>query len=256
MSGELVETTRLFGRMVAQIESEWIEPLAQHLIKRTYHEPFFDAKRGQVLAFEEVMLYGLVVIKRRKVNFGAVDQGKARHLLIQTGLVEQQLDSRAGFYRHNIELVNEIELLESKSRKRDILADSYTLYRFYDELLPPHIVSGFELDSWRKEAEIKNPKLLYLFKETLMKQTPALSEVLYPNQLHVADTVLPLDYHFDPQHEDDGVSLKVPVSILRQVDSKQLDWVIPGLLEEKCLALIKSLPKSARKNFIPAPDLA
>lgn len=256
MSGELVETTRLFGRNVAQIESEWVEPLAQHLVKRTYHEPFFDAERGQVFVFEEVMLYGLVVVKRRKVDFGAIDQGKARHLLIQTGLVEQQLDSRAGFYRHNIELVNEIERLESKSRKRDILADSYTLYRFYDDLLPPHIVSGFELDSWRKAVEIKNPKLLYLSKEVLMKQTPALSEALYPNQMHVADTVLPLDYHFDPQHEDDGVSLKVPVSILRQVDSKQLDWVIPGLLEEKCLALIKSLPKSARKNFIPAPDFA
>ena len=256
MSGELVETSRLFGRMVAQIESEWIEPLAQQMVKRTYHEPYFDSKRGQVLAFEEVMLYGLVVVKRRKVDYGTIDQAKARHLLIQTGLVEQQLESKAGFYRNNIELVNEIERLESKSRKRDILADSYTLYRFYDEHLPPHIVSGIDLEFWRKEIEVKHPKLLYLSKEKLMKQTPALSEALYPNQMQVADTVLPLDYHFDPQHEDDGVSLKVPVSILRQVDSKQLDWVIPGLLEEKCLALIKSLPKATRKNFIPAPDFA
>ena len=256
MSGELVETTRLFGRMVAQIDSDWIEPLAQHLVKRTYHEPFFDPRRGQVLAYQEVMLYGLVIVKRRKVDYGTVDPAKARHLLIQTGLVEQQLNSRAGFYRNNIELVQEIEQLESKSRRRNILADSYTLYRFYDERLPQNIVSAIDLDHWRKQAEKTQPKLLYLSKEILMKQTPGLSEALYPNQMQVADTVLPLDYHFDPQHEDDGVSLKVPVSILRQVDSKQLDWVIPGLLEEKCLALIKSLPKSVRKNFIPAPDYA
>lgn len=256
MSGELVETTRLFGRMVAQIDSDWVEPLAQHLVKRTYHEPFFDAKRGQVLAYEEVMLYGLVVVKRRKVDFGAVDPAKARHLLIQTGLVEQELNSKAGFYRHNIALVEEIERLESKSRKRDILADSYTLYRFYDERIPPNIVSNYDLEHWRKQAEKQKPKLLYLSQDILMKQQPGLSEALYPNQMQIADTVLPLDYHFDPQHEDDGVSLKVPVAILRQVDSKQLDWVIPGLLQEKCLALIKSLPKAVRKNFIPAPDYA
>jgi ATP-dependent helicase HrpA len=256
MSAELVETTRLFGRMVAQIDSAWVEPLAQHLVKRTYHEPYFDVSRGQVLAFEEVMLYGLVVVKRRKVDFGTIDQAKARHLFIQNGLVEEQLESRAGFYRNNIQIVEEIEQLESKSRKRDILADSYTVYRFYDEHLPANIVSAIDLDIWRKEVEVKNPRLLYLSKDALMKQTPALSETLYPNQMQVADTVLPLDYHFDPQHEDDGVSLKVPVAILRQVDSKQLDWVIPGLLQEKCLALIKSLPKSVRKNFIPAPEFA
>ncbi len=256
VSAELVETSRLFGRMVAQIESHWIEPLAQHLVKRTYHEPFFDPKRGQVLAFEEVMLYGLVIVKRRKVDYGAVEPATARHLLIQSGLVEQQLQSKAGFYRHNCQLVDEIEKLESKSRKRDILVDSYTVYRFYDERLPENIVSAYDLEQWRKTFEVKQPKLLYLEKDTLMKQVPALSEKLYPNQIQVADTVLNLDYHFDPQHEHDGVSLNVPLAMLRQVPDAQLDWVIPGLLEEKCLALIKSLPKAIRKNFVPAPDYA
>ncbi len=256
VSAELTETTRLFGRMVAQIESEWVEPLAQHLVKRTYHEPHFDPKRGQVLAFEEVMLYGLVIVKRRKVDYSLIDPAQCRHLLIQTGLVEQQLNSKAGFYRHNTQLVAEIEALESKSRKRDLLVDSYTIYRFYDDILPPDIVSARDLDHWRKEVEVKQPKRLYLSEEVLLKQSPALSEQHFPNELKVADTALPLDYHFDPQHEDDGVSLKVPVAILRQVEEKQLDWVIPGLLEEKCLALIKSLPKSVRKNFIPAPDYA
>lgn len=256
VSAELVETTRLFGRMVAQIDNDWIEPLAQHLVKRTYHEPHFEPKRGQVLAFEEVMLYGLVVVKRRKVDFSTIDPAQCRHLLIQSGLVEQNLESKAAFYRHNVKLVQEIEALESKSRKRDLLVDSYTIYRFYDEILPPEITSARELERWRKEIETKSPKRLFLSEEVLLKQAPELSEQLYPNELKVADTALPLDYHFDPQHEDDGVSVKVPVAILRQVDEKQLDWVIPGLLEEKCLALIKSLPKSVRKHFIPAPDYA
>jgi ATP-dependent helicase HrpA len=256
VSAELTETTRLFGRMVAQIESDWIEPLAQHLVKRTYHEPHFDAKRGQVLAYEEVMLYGLV-LKRRKVDYSTVDPAQCRHLLIQSGLVEQQLESKAGFYRHNIELVEQIEAMESKSRKRDLLVDSYTIYRFYDELVPADVVSARGLDQWRKVVEVKQPKKLFLKRESLLKQVPELSEQQYPNELKVANTALPLDYHFDPQHEDDGViSLKVPVTILRQVEEKQLDWVIPGLLEEKCLALIKSLPKAVRKNFIPAPDYA
>lgn len=256
VSAELTETTRLFGRMVAQIESDWIEPLAQHLVKRTYHEPFFDPKRGQVLAYEEVMLYGIVVVKRRKVDYAVVDPAECRHLLIQTGLVEQQLQSKAGFYRHNTKLIEDIEAMESKSRKRDLLVDSYTIYRFYDDLLPPEIVSARALETWRQQVEVKQPKKLFLNQDVLLKQAPELSEDLYPNELKVADTVLPVDYHFDPQHEDDGVSLKVPVAILRQVENRQLDWVIPGLLEEKCLALIKSLPKSVRKHFIPAPDYA
>ncbi len=256
VSGELVETSRLFGRMVAQIDSEWIEMLAQHLVKRNYHEPHFDAKKGQVLVFEEVMLYGIVIVKRRKVDFGAVDPVRARQLFIQSGLVEQQLNSKAAFYRHNCKLVADIEKLESKTRRRDILVDSYTLFRFYDERLPEHIVSEFDLETFRKEAEIKSPKLLFIKKDVLMKQQPELSEVLYPNKLQVADARLKLDYHFDPQHEHDGVSINVPVSILRQVKKAELDWLIPGLLEEKCLAMIKSLPKAIRKNFVPAPEHA
>ena len=256
VSAELVETSRLFGRMVAQIDSNWIEPLASHLVKRTYHEPHFDSDKGRVLAYEEVMLYGIVIVRKRIIDFGTVDPARARQLFIQTGLVEQQLNSKAGFYRHNCKLVEEIEQLESKSRKRDILADSYTLFRFYDERLPENIVSTFELDSFRGGVEARQPKLLYIEKDTLMKRQPELSESLYPSRLKVADASLKLDYHFDPQHEDDGVSLNIPLAILRQVKKAQLDWVIPGLLEEKCLAMIKSLPKSLRKNFVPAPEYA
>ncbi|MDG1442772.1 MAG: ATP-dependent RNA helicase HrpA [Pseudomonadales bacterium] len=256
MAGELVETTRLFGRTVAEIEPEWVEPLAQHLVKRTYHEPHFDADRGQVFAFEEVMLYGLVIIKRRRVDYGSVDPHKARQILIQSGLVEEQLSSKAGFYRHNCQLVAEVEQLESKSRKRDILVDTHTLYRFYDEKIPLDIVSGFDLDAWRKQIEVKQPKFLFMQKDLLMRSDAELSEAMYPNTIEIAEAKLKLDYQFDPQHEHDGVSVNIPMAILRQVDRSRLDWVIPGLLEEKCLAMIKSLPKALRKNFVPAPDYA
>jgi ATP-dependent helicase HrpA len=256
MAGELVETTRLFGRMVAEIEPEWVEPLAQHLVKRTYHEPHFDPDRGQVFAFEEVMLYGLVIIKHRRVDFGSVDPHKARQILIQSGLVEEQLSSKAGFYRHNCQLVAEVEQLESKSRKRDILVDTHTLYRFYDEKIPLDIVSGFDLDAWRKQIEVKQPKFLFMQKDLLMRSDAELSEAMYPNTIEIAEAKLKLDYQFDPQHEHDGVSVNIPMAILRQVDRSRLDWVIPGLLEEKCLAMIKSLPKALRKNFVPAPDFA
>ena len=254
MSAELVETARLFGRTVAQIDNAWIEPLARHLVSRNYEQAYFDIKRGQVLAYEEVILYGITIIKKRLVNYGNVDPVKARHIFIQEGLVEQQLVSKAGFYRHNVQLVAEVEKLESMSRKRDILVDAYTIFRFYDEHLPEHISSASDLDAWRKVAEREAPKQLYLEKSLLMKQQPGLSETLYPGQLNMAETRLKLDYHFDPQHEDDGVSVQVPVALLRQVSRAQLDWVIPGLLREKCMALIKSLPKSVRKKFVPAPE--
>ncbi|MBL4680314.1 MAG: ATP-dependent RNA helicase HrpA [Pseudomonadales bacterium] len=256
MSVELVETTRLFGRMVAQIESDWIEPFAEHLVKKTYNEPYFDPKTGRVLAYEEVMLYGVVIVKKRKVDFGKVDIDQARQIFIQSGLVEQQLNSKAGYYRSNCLLVEEIERLESKSRKKDLLVGSYAVFQFYDQRLPENIASVIDLDTWRKSKEQKNPKLLFLEKDALLKQQPELSNNQFPDKLEVADARLKLDYHFDPLHEDDGVSINIPVAILRQVSKAQLDWLIPGLLEEKCLALIKSLPKAIRKKFVPAPDYA
>ncbi|MBV1879166.1 MAG: ATP-dependent RNA helicase HrpA [Pseudomonadales bacterium] len=256
VSFELVETSRLFGRMVAQIDSDWIEPLARHLVKRNYHEAHFDPDRGQVMAYEEVILYGVVIINKRPVDYAQVDRAKARQLFIQSALVEQQLISKADFYIQNCALVADIETLESKSRKRDILVEPYAVYRFYDAQLPEDVASQKSLEAFRNKAEVAGPKLLFLSQDTLMKQQPDLSETLYPSNLNMADTRLKLDYHFDPQHEHDGVSLNVPLAILRQVSRAQLDWVIPGLLEEKCLALIKSLPKALRKRFVPAPDYA
>ena len=256
VSSELVETSRLFARNVAQIDSNWIEPLATHIVKRNFFEPHFDVDRGQVFVFEEVSLYGVIIVKKRRVDFASVNPVQAREIFIQEGLVSQQLHSKAGFYRHNNLLISDVEKLESKSRKRDILVDLYALYEFYDQLLPANVVSEIELEAFRKVAEAKRPKLLYLKREMLMKQQVSLSEKLYPDSIKIADADLKLDYHFDPLHEDDGVSVNVPVAILRQVSGAQVDWIIPGLLREKILALIKSLPKSLRKNFVPAPDFA
>lgn len=256
VSVELVETTRLFGRMVAQIESEWIEPIAEHLVKKSYNEPHFDPKSGRVIAYEEVMLYGVVIVKRRKVDFGKVDIDQARQIFIQSALVEQELISKAGFYRANCKLVEEIERLESKSRKKDLLVGSYAVFQFYDQHLPEDVATAINLDRWRKTVEQETPKLLFLDKDSLLKQQPDLQSSQFPDKLEIADAKLKLDYHFDPQHEDDGVSINIPVAILRQVNKAQLDWLIPGLLEEKCLALIKSLPKAIRKKFVPAPEYA
>ena len=250
VASELVETTRLYARCVARIDNAWIEPLAQHLVRRNVSDPKFDPKRGQVVAYEDVSLYGIVIVNRRPIDFGALQPIEAREIFVHSALVEQELNSTAKFFKHNRRLIEEIEKLESKSRKRDILADTQALYSFYDEKLPANVCSEIDLREFLKQ----NERALYLNRELLMKQQVELSERVYPNALKVADAELKLDYQFDPQDEEDGVSLNVPVAILRQVSKAQLDWVIPGLLREKCLALIKSLPKSLRKNFVPAPE--
>jgi len=252
VSGELVETTRLYARNVARIDSEWIEPLAQHLVTRNVFEPCFDPKRGQVMAFEEVLLYSVVIVKKRRIDFASADPVQAREIFIQSGLVEQQLKTDVSFYQHNKALIEDIEKLESKSRTRDILVDNYALYAFYDARLPADVWTEISLRNFLKADK----HVLRLDREQLMKQKVELSERLYPNAMQVADAELPIDYQFNPEDEDDGVSINVPVAMLSQVSKAQLDWVIPGLLREKCLALIKSLPKALRKKFVPAPEYA
>ena len=251
-SSELVETSRLYARNVARIDNNWIEPIAQHLVKSNVFEPYFDPKRGQVMAFEEVMLYGVVIVNKRRIDFAIADPIKAREIFIQSGLVEQALKTSASFYEHNKGLIEDIEKLESKSRKRDILVDNYALYAFYDARLPADVSSEIMLRNFLKAGEA----VLYLDRDQLMKQKVELSESLYPNAIRVADAELPIDYQFNPEAEEDGISINVPVAMLSQVSEAQLDWVIPGLLREKCLALIRSLPKALRKKFVPAPEYA
>lgn len=255
VASEIVETSRLYARTVAEIESRWIEPLAGHLVVRTHHDPYFDEKLGQIMAREEVTLYGIVISADRLVDFGAIDESNAREMFIDQALVQGKLKSKLKFFQNNRRLIRDIERMESKARKRDILIESRALHDFYDQVLPADISSEIALRTFAN-ADAKNARLLELSKEELMRREAGLSAAMYPDQLHVGDTNLPLNYKFEPGSRDDGISVDVPLVLLNQVPRAQLDWLVPGLLREKCLALIKSLPKSLRKNFVPAPDYA
>lgn len=252
VSGQLTQTSRLFGRNVASIDKSWIEPLAQHLVRRTYADIQFELNSGEVTAFEDVTLYSLPIVQRRKVNYAGVDPAQARAVFIQRGLVDGELRSKAAFYRHNNTLLAEVEALESKARKRDIMVRNTDLYDFYDKRLPANVCGRSDLDFWCRTADPEQPRKLYLTREQLLARDVNLSPQAYPESLAVNDLRLKLSYHFDPQHEDDGVSVTVPVAVLRDVPAAKVDWLIPGLLHEKCLALIRSLPKSVRKHFAPA----
>ncbi len=255
MAAALVETSRLFARTNCEIEPEWVESAAEHLVKRRYFEPHFDLMRGQVLCFEEVSLFGVVLVKRRQTDYSNIDPSAARDLFIQDALVMRQLVERFKFLRQNEMLIDEIEALESKSRKRDLLVDHRRLFEFYDEALPKTVASEIDLTEALKTDRALGQRLL-LTREFLLQRDAEISESLYPDALSVGNNALPLQYAFDPAAVDDGVSIDVPISLLNQVSSEKLDWLVPGLLPEKCLALIKSLPKALRKNFVPAPEFA
>ena len=254
MSAELTETTRLYARTVARIEPDWIEPISGHLVKRRHSDPFFSRKRGEVMAYEDVSLYGVPIVARRPVSYGAIDPATSRQIFIQEGLVDQQLKTRAGFFEANKQLRLRLGRLEDKTRRRDIMVDDRAIYAFYDERIPDHVAGLTDLDLWRSDIERTDRKRLYMTQEDLQQKDDGASETAYPSTLSVGNNQLPLNYRFDPTHHDDGVSVNIPVSILQQVSEAQVDWLIPGMLEEKCTALIRSLPKALRRNFAPVPD--
>ena len=255
MSAELVETSRLFARTNARVEPQWIEPLAGDLVKRNYFEPHWEKKRAQVIAFEQVTLYGLIVVGRRKVNYGPIDPVAAREIFIREALVEGHYESRGAFQKHNLDLIGEVDELEAKSRRRDILVDPETLYAFYDERLPDYISSGATFEKWRKGAEHKQSKLLYLTKEYLMRHDAGqVTENRYPDRFKWEGLELPLSYHFAPGETDDGVTLTLPVQALQLLPRHRMEWLVPGMLYDKCVAMVRALPKPVRKNFVPVPD--
>ncbi|MDP0562757.1 MAG: ATP-dependent RNA helicase HrpA [Candidatus Endonucleobacter sp. (ex Gigantidas childressi)] len=255
VTAELVETSRLFGRINAKIEPEWIEPLARELVKRTYLEPHWEKKWAQVIAFEQVTLYGLIIIGRRRINYGAIDLEVSREIFIREALVEGHYESKGAFQTHNNALLAEIDQLESKSRRRDILVDSATLYSFYAERVPLGIVNGAGFEKWRKEVEYKKAQWLMLTRDYLMKHDAGLvTEASYPDRFCWEGLELPLSYHFVPGDSNDGVTLTIPVQALAVLPKYRLEWLVPGMLFEKCVALVRALPKILRKNFVPVPD--
>jgi ATP-dependent helicase HrpA len=257
MAGSLVETARLFAHTVARIEPEWVERTGAHLLKRHYFEPHWEKKPAHVAAYERTTLYGLTITPKRKVHFGPHDPVLARELFIRGALVEGEYISHAPFFRHNRDLIEEIESLEAKSRRQDILVDETILYAFYDERIPAGIYNGHGFEKWRKEAEQENPKLLFLDRDSLMRHgAEAITGAQYPATLSIDGAQLQLHYHFAPGEPDDGVTVDIPLPLLPTLTPGRFEWLVPGLLEEKITQLIKSLPKSARRHFVPAPDFA
>ncbi|ODJ90661.1 ATP-dependent RNA helicase HrpA [Pseudomonas viridiflava] len=255
MTAELVETTKLYARMVAKIDADWIEPLAGHLIKKNHFEPHWEKKRGQVVAFEQITLFGLIVVGRRPVHFGPVDPVVSRELFIREGLVRGDIQSRAKCLSANTRLLEQLDELEAKARRRDILADEDTLYAFYEARIPADIHQTATFDSWYKTESQKNPQLLIMREEdVLAREASEVTAAQYPDTLRLGELSLSLTYHFEPNHPRDGVTLRVPAPLLLSLPAGRLEWLVPGLLETKCIALVRSLPKAVRKNFVPVPD--
>lgn len=257
VSAELVETSKLWGRIVAKIQPEWIEPLAKHLIKRSYSEPHWSKKQGAVMASEKVMLYGVPIVPKRLVNYGAIDPVVSREIFIRSALVEGEWETKHQFFKKNRKLIDEVEELEHKSRRRDILIDDDELFDFYDQRIATDIVSVRHFDTWWKKAAKSNPDLLNFEKEMLVRGDAShVTDLDYPNFWYHKGIKLKLSYQFEPGLDDDGVTVHIPLPILNQIDISGFDWQIPGLRKELVVSLIKSLPKPVRRNFVPAPNYA
>jgi len=257
MSAELVETSRLFARMNAKIDPLWLEPLAQHLVKRNYSEPHWEKKQGAVMAFEQVTLYGLTIVSKRKINFNTIEPVTCREIFIREALVNGDCVIKEKFLSKNQQLVESIEALEQKARRRDFLIDEQHLVDFYSDKLPDTIVCQRSFLAWWKKAKQTNAQLLDFSKAFLLNEScDELSASEYPDTWQQAHITLPLTYHFSPGDIDDGISVIIPVALLNQVQDTGFDWLIPALRDELAIALIKALPKTLRRNFVPAPNYA
>jgi ATP-dependent helicase HrpA len=252
---EIVETSRVFARMVAAIQPEWLEPLAGHVVKRSYFEPHWEQKRAQVMGYEKVTLYGLDVVPKRRIAYSKIDPVECRNLFIRRALVEGDYRSKAPFIARNREMLDTVENLEKKTRRRDLLVDDEVLVAFYDQRLPADIVSGRHFEDWWKRLSVQELKELELTEaDVLQRPVDAQAGNLYPDFLEWEGVHYPLSYEFEPTSERDGVTLQVPLMALKQIPSRRLEWLVPGLLREKCVALVKGLPKALRRNFVPVPD--
>ncbi|BDH46030.1 ATP-dependent RNA helicase HrpA [Salmonella enterica subsp. enterica serovar Choleraesuis] len=257
MVAELVETTRLWGRVAARIDPEWVEGLASHLIKHSYSEPHWSRSQGAVMATEKVTLFGLPVVAARPVNYTQIDPVLCRELFIRHALVEGDWQARHAFLRANQKLREEVEDLENKSRRRDILVDDDTLFAFYDQRIGHEAISGRHFDSWWKKASKQDPELLNFEKSMLIKEgAGSISKLDYPNFWHQGNLKLRLSYQFEPGADADGVTVHIPLPLLNQVSESGFEWQVPGMRRELVIALIKSLPKPQRRNFVPAPNYA
>ncbi|MGH3715497.1 MAG: ATP-dependent RNA helicase HrpA [Micromonosporaceae bacterium] len=257
MSAELVETSRLWARVNARIEPQWVEPLAADLVKRHYSEPHWEAKQGAVMGFERVTLYGVPIVPRRKINYARVDPELARELFLRHALVEGDWRTHHEFFDHNRALLEDVEELEHRARRRDILVDDETLYAFYDQRIPADVVSARHFDSWWKKTRREQPKLLHFDRSMLVSEAAdAVTEADYPDHWEAGGVRLRLTYQFEPGTDADGVTVHIPLALLERVPAEPFEWQVPGLREQLVTALLRSLPKSLRRHFVPVPDHA
>ncbi|MGZ5579547.1 MAG: ATP-dependent RNA helicase HrpA [Methylobacter sp.] len=256
MAAEQVETSKVYARTVARIEPEWIEACAEHLFKQNYYDPHWEKKSARCMVSSRTLLYGLTLQAGRKIPYDHVDPKAAREIFIRSALVDHDYHSNAPFYVANQKLLEEVGMIQHKGRRVDLVEDEQWLYQFYDDKLPAEVVSGVTLDTWRKTAERANPKILFLTKEDLTREHEEeyVNEWDFPDSKKVGNLTIQLQYRFEPGHDEDGVTAIIPVHQLNQITQTPFDWLVPGMLEEKCIALVKSLPKNLRKHFVPVPE--
>jgi ATP-dependent helicase HrpA len=255
VAAELVETTRLYARSVARIEPEWVEAVAGELVKRHYFDPHWQRERAMVSAYERVTLYGLTLVPRRRVNYGPINPKEAREVFIRNALVAGKFDTRAPFLEHNRRLVKEIEALEHKARRRDVLVNEKAIFAFYDGIVGAEVVNGAGFERWRSEAERRDPRLLFLTREYLMRHAAQdITEAQFPERLHAGGADLALRYRFEPGHPLDGVTVTVPLELLNRLEPASLEWLVPGLMREKVAHFFKTLPKQLRRHLVPVPQ--
>jgi ATP-dependent helicase HrpA len=256
MAGELVETSRLWGREVARIQPQWVEPLAEHLVTRTYSEPRWDARRGSVVGTERVTLYGLPIVAGRTVAYGGIDPELSRDLFIRSALVERDWRTRHAFFAENGRLLEEAEDLEHRARRRGIVVDDQALFDFFDERIPADVVSGAHFDRWWRDARREDPNLLTFPRELLLREEDTLDPQEWPTGWRQGDLVLRLSYRFEPGTDNDGVTVHVPLTALAALRPDGFEWLVPGLREELVTTLMRSLPKDLRRPLVPVPDVA
>ena len=259
MAAEITETTRLFGRCVARIESDWIEKVGAHLIKRQYFDPHWEKKAMQVAGWERTTLYGIVINPKRRIHYGPLAPSEAREIFIRQGLVGEEIEEsfakRWPFFQHNQKQIRDIEKIEHKQRRQDVLVDDELIFAFYDHLIPADIHNGATFDHWRKGAELENPKRLFLAKDDLMRHSAAgVTTEAFPHKLKAGGVEYALTYHFEPGSPRDGVTLTLPLAQLNQIPAARMEWLVPGLIKEKLVQLIKTLPQRIRAKLVPVPE--
>jgi ATP-dependent helicase HrpA len=257
MAAEIVETSKTWARINAVIQPEWIEAQGAHLLKRHYFDPHWSRRRGDVLAWEQISLFGLVIVEKRRLRYTPVDPVEARRIFILEAMVRGELNTRAAFLAHNETIRREVEQLEHKRRKRDVLADEHAQYDFFDARLPDFVNSAASFEKWLAGLDEHQREQLYIGHEVLMREgAGAAPAELFPDRITVSGQQFPLEYHFEPGHERDGVTVTVPLEYLNTLEAGRLQWLVPGLLRDKLVALIKQLPKPLRRSLTPAPSFA